>query len=78
MHACFGPRLTCGPVAPLAAQVKWKDLLTDLNLVPAELTPERYQAENELVRLVKAVTPNKKVQHRGPASCAPLMPPWAT
>ena len=43
------------------AQVKWKDLLTDLNLVPSSLNVERLEEDSGLQRLIKAASPNNEV-----------------
>lgn len=45
-----------------AAQVKWKDLLTDLNLVPSSLNVERLEEDSGLQRLIKAASPNTEVR----------------
>jgi hypothetical protein len=41
--------------------VKWKDYLTDLNLVPSTLNAERVETEPGIVRLLNAMNPNDEV-----------------
>ena len=45
-------------------QVKWKDLITDLNLTPSNLNPERVDEDASLpfpLRIAKAVMPTDEV-----------------
>jgi hypothetical protein len=44
-----------------APQVKWKDLATDLNLVPAGLDPERSDPGGGPLRILSAVVPTDQV-----------------
>lgn len=53
---------SCGPPPPHPlSQVKWKDLLTDLNLVPSSLNSERVEEDHALMRMVKAISPHNDV-----------------
>jgi len=46
-------------------QVKWKDLATDLNLVPSSLNVERIDEDSGLARLIKAVSPATDITVHG-------------
>lgn len=49
---------------PASPQVKWKDLITDLNLTPSNLNPERVDEDASLpfpLRIAKAVMPTDEV-----------------
>eukprot|EP00983_Pelagomonas_calceolata_P013516 432320-Pelagomonas_calceolata.AAC.4 len=46
-------------------RVKWKDLATDLNLVPSSLNVERIDEDSGLARLIKAVSPATDVSLAG-------------
>ncbi|GAX81322.1 hypothetical protein CEUSTIGMA_g8753.t1 [Chlamydomonas eustigma] len=54
-------------------QVKWKDLITDLNLAPVSLNPEGIDEDRNLffpLRLAKAIVPSDEVQVHGGFSSA--------
>jgi hypothetical protein len=58
------------------SQVKWKDLITDLNLVPSSLNAERLEEDSGLARLLKAVSPNSEVsqtKHSGSVTATHAM-----
>ncbi|KAF5834575.1 hypothetical protein DUNSADRAFT_8700 [Dunaliella salina] len=46
-------------------QIKWKDLVTDLNLVPSSFNVERIEEDHGLARLIKAVSPATDITVHG-------------